>query len=1655
MSDKNKPEKLLDKKETPVTMKFAGGFANEFDYIWFPESRGDLKKKTKPTDDKIDPISASLTSTASGLFDPIVTHATSLPKAKSIFKNGPRLNAWVNNDYRIPSFYTAEGGSSIVPRYGEETVAFRVKKNAKILHSSEVPMPYAAMPRKHWASYALKEGYDAIREEGLTTKPNGEKASHLIFLREADKKLDVTGIYTNPKPPKEIQKIGMESGKAFGWYKTQTAISVPTIRAIQGLGAVGTLYGVGAASWEVAKSSEPGKEALYQGTLLGAAIVGGSRAARFAVLPCAAVGSIFPPAAPFTVPLCLAGAAFGGGYAAVEGMRWTLSQTASIIPTAEAAPPIGDKDYKITTPLSSPWIPLASLEKKALSEKDLDKITGYIKPAYSNIEALSFGTNFYALLDSLSPSGTDSLKSQGQYLLSQVRKSDRSMQKADVKDLVRHPVFQDELNLMQHNGLSWNQTQLLALTASQLQGSDLKISKQPDPQSVKKALDSLESAIKTDFSNPQKSQILGWVVTESKKAASAFSASSVTFLEEKVKGSGDNALVCLKINTACNLASDLAKLTGHRDFARGINKLGQSATGIANGIALMGVHPLLGLGGIAHAIFQFFEDDDNGMEEAFNAIHTTLVHGINSVLKQQLELAQGLSQQITQSHQAAMSRFDQVDQRLVDIQQTILYSYKQLTMQQVHISRQIESMAHQVSEAERNILTGLQKIHSDIVRCLQVVGQSMIRNFTALSEQLTVGLSGLDAHLKNLEYRFGLQMAGYAFMQKQLAFEVLREQRQAVGILLASTAKRYQETRQDFEESHEKQVALKKSWVEKTTSYAERILGKTPPEKIKPDKLTMALEKSLAPQDEQEELSSKTICHEIGLEDQWRTTDPFEVINILRKICYEEGSDFREKALLRSPLPHLNASLINIRAYFKVLKQNEPIKPELLDHAQAYVNQLRSLLYFCHALADPPVIKSLLARAGKSTAAMGSLLEKMVEHYQEEFLVDLRKNLSSVLLHYEITYAHMKSDPDIKDLCAINKKQIEALTLKDLTDTAATALQPLAYMAVPGPGEKSKFALPMHNRLPILPAKLCQLEALHAGSFYFYYTYAAEEKQLTVNYEFQLSTEDKPISLGKKQIAVENESAILDGWREYKPTFEAIKLSKPEEIAIERAHHQAMQQLRIQMNAKIVQAMMTSIPMQSAFENIEADVGVLHMVFKLLFGPYYQYDRPELGNVLHGVLTSRAIEGYLINYNGSETHPYQLLKKSQEYYLKLSESIIESLKNGTLSVSHDALNNALVSLDVEMLHLLPTGKQLAYLETLIKSLPELARAPLYDLSGSLKIQHSLQDAVLDYSTSINIYPHNNAVYLHRADCLILLNQFDRAIADYNRILDNLNHDLTLLRSKKSNPSIDVLKENLYVNIVATLLRRADAYQLGKYYAAALSDYHQLCGMFPDRADFNYRRAYSYECLEAWDQASVLYQQNMESVSEGAVSLEGRARCLTRLGKIPEAFDCYLQLLKQYDWITGLKLQCAMLAKPDDERTHDWLKAVIDDETTSVDDLLACGQVAAKNKNLIVLAQLAYNKAVAQGISTQQQHNSCAEMSARLGLKKAYVFHKQSASKLKPCLDAKPPRPIIPPQESESILAIKTLPVLSLFGNRPTASLPSPAIELIPEKRQGL
>ena len=1122
----------------------------------------------------------------------------------------------------------------------------------------------------------------------------------------------------------------------------------------------------------------------------------------------------------------------------------------SFISTAQASP------IEMKTKTLSQSDILSMLGKQSFSDHDFNKITQYIDHTHPHV-ASSSSIDFHHLMSSVFPTGAESLKNQGHYLLSQVRKADPSMKNATAHDLVRHPVFQNELNLFQYGAnLSWNQTQLLALTASQLKDSDSKISERPDMKSVKKTLDSLESTIKTDLSDSKKSQVLQWVDAESKKIAWPEVKTGPVQLDR-------SSITWAGVNASCLIASDLALLTGNHGVAKKITTLGETAIGFSTGMQLMAVHPVLGLAGIAHSLarcfFSFFDDDDDdGIGEQLGAIQGSIVHGINHVLTQQHEIAQDLSKKIIYAHQAAMNRFDRIDHGLIDIQQTILHSYKQLSMQQIHISRQIDGLTRQLSETEQNILTGLLRAHQSITQCLQIVGQSMMRNFNALCEQLNVGFGSLDTHIKNVEYRLGMQVANYSFMQKHLSLEILHEQQQIRDILLSSTEQKYQKDREQLEEKHQKKLGLKKDWFEKTTSYAERVLGKIPPKKIKLDKLALALGKSLNPPDEKETLKARTICTEIGGEDQWKKTDPFDVINLLRQIFYDEVSDFKQNELVKNSFPHLQASSINLHAYLKVLKQSESVDPELFEKLQLYVHKLREILYFCHALADPSCIKSIFSRAGKATKIAGNVLEKMFQQFQNEWLGDLRKKLHNLLSNYKIIYAHLKNDDDLKGIGSVQEKKIDDLKISFLTDPSATCPDPLAYMAVPGPNEKSKFALFMKNRVPLFPIKFYQLEALNVGSFYFYYTYDADEKQLTVNYEYHFSTE-KPIDLCKKIISVENESSILDAWREYeyKPGADEIKLSQEQEIKVEQKYNEAIKQVRMHINGKIVQAMMLLTPIQLAFENIEANVGLLHMYSKFLFEPYYQYDQPAIWSILNILLTPKVIESYLMNYNGDETHPYQLLKKSDEYYLCLAERMIESLKNKTLYVVNDSLNNALLYLDLEILHLLPAEKQLPYLEAVMKSTPDSAKALLYDLCGTLKIHHSLQDSLLEYSTAISLYPYNNAIFWHRAHCFMLSNQFDRAIADYNKILENLNQDLLLLCSKKSSASINILKEHIYVNMVAILIQQADAYLMGKYYAAALNLYNQLCSILPDWTEFNYRRAYSYECLENWDRGKII------------------------------------------------------------------------------------------------------------------------------------------------------------------------------------------------------
>ena len=137
--------------------------------------------------------------------------------------------------------------------------------------------------------------------------------------------------------PDYLKPIGVYSIPETG-VTSMSTMSVPAIRAIQGLSLAGAAVAVGHAGYEIMNSDSPWIESAHQASLLGAAYYGGMVAGSAALQPCSALGFAFPPAAAVAVPVCIAGASLVGGAVAAVGAELTWDLGAYLLDAPEVSP---------------------------------------------------------------------------------------------------------------------------------------------------------------------------------------------------------------------------------------------------------------------------------------------------------------------------------------------------------------------------------------------------------------------------------------------------------------------------------------------------------------------------------------------------------------------------------------------------------------------------------------------------------------------------------------------------------------------------------------------------------------------------------------------------------------------------------------------------------------------------------------------------------------------------------------------------------------------------------------------------------------------------------------------------------------------------------------------------------------------------------------------------------------------------------------------------------------------------------------------------------------------------------------------------------------------------------------------------------------------
>lgn len=243
-----------------------------------------------------------------GVRDALVSHTTAnLEHVYSILNDGIKLKSHPNNLYGGNSFYVAEKGFSIHQVPGDYTLALSLSNKVKIYDATQA---YEASSQ--FASLVKALGKDAIRYEG-DYLINKQRYSYNLAIINNPEHLKPIGIYPTPPEPHP------------------SAFSVPTIRSIQVLGLLGGIYSSANAVIKVIQSDSPIETAFQQITILGAAAWGGMLGGSSALLPCATLGAATGPAAPFTIPICIASASALSGMIAAATAEFTWDAVSSYL----------------------------------------------------------------------------------------------------------------------------------------------------------------------------------------------------------------------------------------------------------------------------------------------------------------------------------------------------------------------------------------------------------------------------------------------------------------------------------------------------------------------------------------------------------------------------------------------------------------------------------------------------------------------------------------------------------------------------------------------------------------------------------------------------------------------------------------------------------------------------------------------------------------------------------------------------------------------------------------------------------------------------------------------------------------------------------------------------------------------------------------------------------------------------------------------------------------------------------------------------------------------------------------------------------------------------------------------------------------------------
>lgn len=320
----------------------------------------------------------------------------------NILNHGAELKSHIANKYGPNAFYVGENGFSIHEAEGRHTIAFRLSRRAKIFDDTKgagnyffireqgfdaimyegsyfngdpskkrvkynlaivknpqylKPIGVYPLPPNHKRCSLIKMTSDPLRATPSTLSRLSHKKNALIsfenglfFARKGFPAEEFVQNSSNETTFKQLQSMftdpyrlatRQERRLIYPFVSNEigaSAISMPTIRGIQLLGAAGTAYSLYHAGHEIIHSKQPLVETVHQAALLIAALRGGAQGAANAILPCARLGAAYPSIAHYTVPSCVAGGALLGGFTAATATEITWHALGDLLNNVIAHP---------------------------------------------------------------------------------------------------------------------------------------------------------------------------------------------------------------------------------------------------------------------------------------------------------------------------------------------------------------------------------------------------------------------------------------------------------------------------------------------------------------------------------------------------------------------------------------------------------------------------------------------------------------------------------------------------------------------------------------------------------------------------------------------------------------------------------------------------------------------------------------------------------------------------------------------------------------------------------------------------------------------------------------------------------------------------------------------------------------------------------------------------------------------------------------------------------------------------------------------------------------------------------------------------------------------------------------------------------------------